>query len=44
MEDAGKALAAAGPTVSELPTGPAGAPARSDAFASAASGAAVRGN
>jgi penicillin-binding protein 1A len=44
MEDAGKALAAAGPTVSELPTGPAGAPARSDAVASAASGAAVRGN
>jgi penicillin-binding protein 1A len=44
MEDAGKALAAAGPTVSELPTGPAGAPTRADAVASASSGAAVRGN
>ncbi len=40
MDDASRKLAASGTPVSELPTGPADAP----AFASAASGAAVRGN
>jgi penicillin-binding protein 1A len=40
MDDAGRALAASGPAVSELPTGPADAP----AFAAAANGGAVRGN
>ena len=44
MDEAGKALAAAGPTVSELPTGPADASTRSDAVASASNGGAVRGN